>query len=264
MPRPVIAFLTDFGATDVYVGVMKGVVLGICPDAALVDVTHDLAAQDIHHGAHALAAAYPHFPSGTVFVVVVDPGVGSARRGVAAEFGGYRFVAPDNGVLTPAFDELGAGRVVALENPRYRRAVVSRTFEGRDRFAPAAAWLAKGVPLEALGPAVMDPQRITLSRPEIRDTSIEAHVIHVDRFGNLITDLSATVLQRFVGSDRVRIEVGGTSIDRISGTYSDVAAGDICAVIGSTDAMEIACRDGSAASRLGVGRGAIVSIRRSV
>ena len=264
MPRPVVALLTDFGTTDVYVGVMKGVVLGICPEAALVDVTHALAAQDIHHGAQALAAAYPHFPLGTVFVVVVDPGVGSARRGVAAEFGGYRFVAPDNGVLTPVFDELGAGRVVALENQRYRRAVVSPTFEGRDRFAPAAAWLAKGVPLEALGPAITDPQRIALSRPDIRDVGIDAHVIHVDRFGNLITDLSATLLQRFAGSDRVRIEVGDATIDRIAGTYSDVAAGDVCALIGSTDALEIACRDGSAASRLGMGRGAIVSIRRVV
>jgi len=262
--RPVIALLTDFGTGDHYAGTMKGVILGICPDATLVDITHDIPPHDVTAGALELAASYKYFPAGTIFVAVVDPGVGSARRGLAADTGDYRFVAPDNGVLTLVLRESPAKKIVELTERRYARPTVSRTFEGRDRFAPAAAWLAKGVPLEALGPAVMDPQRITLSRPEIRDTSIEAHVIHVDRFGNLITDLSATVLQRFVGSDRVRIEVGGTSIDRISGTYSDVAAGDICAVIGSTDAMEIACRDGSAASRLGVGRGAIVSIRRSV
>lgn len=264
MPRPVVAFLTDFGTADVYVGVMKGVVLGICPDATLVDVTHDLAAQDVHHGAHALAAAYPHFPPGTIFVVVVDPGVGSERRGIAAELGGYRFVAPDNGVLTPAFEDLGSGRVVAIENPQYRRAVLSRTFEGRDRFAPAAAWLAMGVPLEALGPSIPDPRRIALSHPEIGDAAIDAHVIHVDRFGNLITDLSVSVLQRMAGSDGVRIEVAGVTIDRVSGTYSDVGAGEVCALFGSTGALEIACRDGSAAARLGVGRGAIVSIRRAV
>jgi S-adenosylmethionine hydrolase len=261
MPRPIVAFLTDFGTTDVYVGVMKGVVLGICPEATLVDVTHDLAPQDIHHGAYALSAAYPHFPSGTIFVVVVDPGVGSARRGIAVESGGYTFVAPDNGVLTPAFDALGVGRIVALENPRYRRAVSSRTFEGRDRFAPAAAWLATGVPLDALGSAIADPHRITLSRPEIREASIDAHVVHVDRFGNLVTDLGASVLQRFIASHAVTIHAGASVIDRISTTYSDVPAGALCALIGSTDLLEISCRDGSAASRLGIGRGAIVSIR---
>jgi len=263
MARPVVAFLTDFGTADVYVGVMKGVVLGICPDAVLVDVTHDLAAQDVHHGAHTLAAAYPYFPAGTTFVVIVDPGVGSARRGIAAELGAYRFVAPDNGVLTPAFEDLGPGRVVALENPRYRRAVLSRTFEGRDRFAPAAAWLAMGVPLDTLGPAITHPERIILSRPYIGDAAIEAHVIHVDHFGNLITDLGGSVLQRFAGSGGVRIDVADATIDRIAGTYADVAAGALCALIGSTDRLEISCREGSAASRLGVGRGATVSIRRA-
>ena len=262
MARPVVAFLTDFGAADVYAGVMKGVVLGICPDAALVDVTHDLVPHDVHHGAHALAAAYAHFPPGTIFVVVVDPGVGSARRGIAAELGAYRFVAPDNGVLTPAFEDLGPGRVVALENPRYRGAVLSRTFQGRDRFAPAAAWLAMGVALDSLGPAITDAQRINLSRPRVGDGGIEAHVIHVDHFGNLITDLGRSALQRFAGSGGVRIRVAEATIDRIAGTYADVAAGALCALIGSTDALEISCREGSAASRLGVGRGATVSISR--
>ena len=212
---------------------------------------------------YALAAAYSHFPPDTIFVVVVDPGVGSARRGIAAELGAYRFVAPDNGVLTPVFEDLGPGRVVAIENPRYRGAVLSRTFEGRDRFAPAAAWLAMGVPLDVLGPAITDPQRIILSRPWIGDAAIDAHVIHVDHFGNLVTDLGRSALQRFAGSGGVRIHVADETIDRIAGTYGDVAAGALCALIGSTDALEISCREGSAASRLGVGRGATVSIRRA-
>src|SRR5262249_25133317 len=143
MGRPVIALLTDFGSRDHYAGTMKGVVLGICPDVTIVDITHDLAPHDVLAGALELAASYRYFPSGTIFLVVVDPGVGSTRRGIAAEAGEYRFVAPDNGVLTVALDETPPKRVVELTERRYARATVSRTFEGRDRFAPAAAWLAK-------------------------------------------------------------------------------------------------------------------------
>src|SRR5262245_53080208 len=130
---------------------MKGVILGICPEATLVDVTHEIAAHDVLEGALQLAASYRYFPAGTVFLVVVDPGVGSARRGIAAEAGDYRFVAPDNGVLTVALRETPPRRVVELSERRYARPTVTRTFEGRDRFAPAAAWIAKGTQLQALG-----------------------------------------------------------------------------------------------------------------
>src|ERR687884_688330 len=151
MARPVIALLTDFGTRDHYAGTMKGVALGICPDATLVDITHDIPAHDVAAGALELAAAYKYFPAGTIFVAVVDPGVGSSRRGVAADTGDYRFVAPDNGVLTLVLRESPARKVVELTERRYARPTVSRTFEGRDRFAPAAAWLGKGVDLGALG-----------------------------------------------------------------------------------------------------------------
>src|SRR6185503_9281129 len=151
MARPVIALLTDFGTRDHYAGTMKGVVLGICQDATLVDISHDLPRHDVLGAALELAAAHRYFPSGTIFLVVVDPGVGSARRGIAAEAGDYRFVAPDNGVLTLALDEHPPKKVVELSERRYARATVSRTFEGRDRFAPAAGWLAKGIDLSALG-----------------------------------------------------------------------------------------------------------------
>ena len=151
--RPVIALLSDFGARDHYAGTMKGVILGICPEATLVDITHDVAAHDVLEGALQLAASYRYFPAGTVFLAVVDPGVGSARRGIAAEAGDYRFVAPDNGVLTEVLRETPPRRVVELSERRYARPTVTRTFEGRDRFAPAAAWLAKGTQLAALGRA---------------------------------------------------------------------------------------------------------------
>src|SRR5713101_1771281 len=153
MFRPVIALLTDFGTRDHYAGTMKGVALGICPDATLVDITHDVPAHDVLAGALELAAAYKYFPAGTIFLVVVDPGVGSTRRGIAAEAGDHTFVAPDNGVLTAVLDDHPAARIVELTERKYARPTISRTFEGRDRFAPAAAWLAKGTGLTALGRA---------------------------------------------------------------------------------------------------------------
>src|SRR5437667_10097025 len=141
MSRPVIALLTDFGSRDHYAGTMKGVALGICPDATLVDITHGVAPHDVLGGALELAASYKYFPAGTIFLVVVDPGVGSARRGIAADTGDYKFVAPDNGVLTVVFEDTAPRKAVELTERRYARPTVSRTFEGRDRFAPAAAWL---------------------------------------------------------------------------------------------------------------------------
>ncbi len=143
--RPLIALLTDFGSADHYAGTMKGVMAGICPDATLIDITHDIPPHDVTAGALELAAAYRFFPVGTIFLAVVDPGVGSARRGLAVDTGDYRFVAPDNGVLTVVSRETPPKKVVELTERRYARPTVSRTFEGRDRFAPAAAWLAKGI-----------------------------------------------------------------------------------------------------------------------
>ena len=153
MAKPLIAFVSDFGTRDHYAGVMKGVVLTINPEVTVVDVSHDLPAHDIPFAAHELAATYRYYPPGTIFLVVVDPGVGSSRRGLAAEAGDWKFVAPDNGVLTAVLQETPAKKVVELTERRYARPTVSRTFEGRDRFAPAAAWLSKGVQLTGAGTA---------------------------------------------------------------------------------------------------------------
>ena len=165
MARPVVALLSDFGTRDHYVGAMKGVILGICPDATLVDISHDIPAHDVLTAGLELAATYRYFPAGSVFLVVIDPGVGSERRGVAADTGDYRFVAPDNGVLTAVLNEAPPRRVVELTERRYARPTVSRTFEGRDRFAPAAAWVAKGVQLSALGRPVTDYRTLDLPVP---------------------------------------------------------------------------------------------------
>src|ERR687891_2891806 len=165
MARPVIALLTDFGTRDHYAGTMKAVILGICPDVTLIDITHDIPPHDMMTATLELAASYKYFPAATIFLVVVDPGVGSARRGIAVDTGEYRFVAPDNGVLTAVLRETPPRRMGELTERRYARPTVSRTFEGRDRFAPAAAWLAKGTQLSALGRPVAGVQTLDIPVP---------------------------------------------------------------------------------------------------
>lgn len=264
MPRPVIALLTDFGTRDHYAGALKGVALRICPDVTLVDISHDIPAHDVLAGALELAAVYRYFPAGTIFLVVVDPGVGSTRRGVAAEAGDFKFVAPDNGVLTAVLDEHPRRRVVELSERRYARPTVSRTFEGRDRFAPAAAWLAKGIELTALGRPAGDLQRLAIPQPQVQEGRIDGEVLRVDRFGNLITNIDRKTFDRIAGVPGVPIEVhvGGRQVSKVVSTYADVAPGEVCALFGSTDHLEIAASGASAATELALARGAAVHVAR--
>lgn len=262
MARPIIAFLTDFGSRDHYAGVLKGVVLGICADVTLVDISHDLPAHDVPFAALELSAAYRFFPSGTIFVAVVDPGVGSARRGLAAEVGEWKFVAPDNGVLTAVFQETPPKRVVELTERRYARPTVSRTFEGRDRFAPAAAWMAKGVQLPAFGRAVTDYQMLELARPVFAGGVVQGRVVRIDRFGNVVTNVDRRLYERVAeGRGGLHLTVGGQSIPRLVTTYSDLAPGEIGALFGSTDHLECAAQAASAAERLRVAVGDPVELR---
>src|SRR3954465_2272299 len=180
MARPVIALLTDFGTRDHSAGTMKAGVLGICPEATLVDISHDIPPHDVPTAALELAASYRFFPAATIFLVVVDPGVGSTRRGLAVDTGDYRFIAPDNGVLTAVLKDSPPKRVVELTERRYARPTVSKTFEGRDRFAPAAGWLAKGVDLSALGRAAGDYQRLPIPEPEVTAQEIAGEVMLID------------------------------------------------------------------------------------
>jgi len=262
MARPVIGLLSDFGTRDHYAGTMKGVVLSICPDAALVDITHEVPAHDILGGALELAAAYRYFPAGTVFLVVVDPGVGSGRRGLAADVGDYRFVAPDNGVLTLVFRETPPRQVVELTARRYARPTVSRTFEGRDRFAPASAWLARGVQLQALGRAVTDYHVLHIPAAELSDDRIVGQVLRVDRFGNLVTNIDRRMLERLAQTGAIDIRVGPHAVGRLVATYSEIGDGEVCALFGSTDHLEIAANAASAAERLALDRGAAVVVSR--
>ena len=264
MARPVVALLSDFGTRDHYAGTMKAVVLSICPDATLVDIGHEIPPHDVLAGALELAACFRYFPSGTVFLAVVDPGVGSARRGIAAETSEFRFVAPDNGVLTAVFRETPPRRVVELTERKYARATVSRTFEGRDRFAPAAGWLAKGIGLTSLGRNVTDFQLIDIPQPRVTDREIDGVVWRVDRFGNLITNVDRKTFDRFAQQGRLAVSIDRREVPRIVATYADAAAGEVCALFGSTDHLEIAINAGNAAETLKAARGAAVTIRRIV
>ncbi|HKV51280.1 MAG TPA: SAM-dependent chlorinase/fluorinase [Gemmatimonadaceae bacterium] len=245
---PVITLLTDFGTADGYVGEMKGVIYAMLPQAKVVDIAHDVAAQDVDGARLAIARYWRRFPLGTIHVVVVDPGVGTARAALAVESDGQFLVGPDNGVLSPALLRSEV-RVVELAIP----VQASATFHGRDVFAPAAARLAGGTPLEALGTTFDAPVlRRTPEAKRLADGSVSGEVITVDRFGNLITNLVAPRGGSVVLGDRV------VPIVR---SYADVAAGDVVAVVGSSGLLEIAVRDGSAGDALRIARGAAVVLR---
>ena len=246
--RPIVTLLTDFGTADGYVAEMKGVLLTHAPDATLVDVSHEIPAHDVEGARLAVARYWRRFPRGTVHAVIVDPGVGSARAALAIESDGRFLVGPDNGVLSPALLAANA-RVVALPLPPR----AAPTFHGRDVFAPAAAQLATGTPLDALGEPMEDP--VVRRTPEARrlsDGGIEGSVIAIDRFGNAITNLVT------LGGGAIEIEGRALPLQRV---YADVAPGAPLALVGSNGLVEIAVRDGNAAARLGLVRGARVVLR---
>ncbi|HEU4631725.1 MAG TPA: SAM-dependent chlorinase/fluorinase [Gemmatimonadaceae bacterium] len=244
---PLVTLLTDFGTADGYVAEMKGVLLTLAPQVRLVDASHELPPQDVEYARLALARYWRRFPVGTIHVVVVDPGVGSARRAIAVASDGRLLVGPDNGVLSPALLLPGA-RAVTLPTP----AGASATFHGRDLFAPAAARLAAGATLEALGDPCDDPiVRRTPEAHRLDDGAVLGEVIAVDRFGNLITNLLTT--------RGGTVEIAGERL-AVRRTYADVAPGALLALVGSSGLLEVALREGSAARRLGVGRGAAVRL----
>lgn len=262
MARPLIAFLSDFGTRDHYVGVIKGVILTICPDATLVDLSHDVPAHDIAFGARELEATYRYFPAGTIFLAVVDPGVGTSRLGIAAEAGEYRFVAPDNGVLTGVFRDTPPKKVVELSERRYARPTVSRTFEGRDRFAPAAAWLAKGIDLSGLGRSLAAWQMLSVPEAAVTEDRLLGEVLRVDRFGNLVTNVDRRLFERFAAGGGIEIVAGTHVVSTLVAAYAESQPGAVCALFGSSDHLEVAVNGGSAAERLQLGRGGRVTIAR--
>lgn len=263
MSAPLIAWLSDFGTADHYVGVMKGVALTIAPDVVCVDITHGIPPQDVLGGALELAAAHRFFPPDTIFVAVVDPGVGTRRRAVAIRVGSRIFVGPDNGIFTMVLDDGEPVEAVELTNPRFALPSVSRTFEGRDRFAPAAAWLARGVPLGELGPVVTDLHRLPVPQPREEPGRLDGEILRVDRFGNAVSNLDAAQVDRWRAGDAVEIIVGPERFEGIAATYADVPAGSLCAVVSSSGYLEVAMNGGHAAGHLGIGRGTPIVVVRA-
>lgn len=262
--QPIITLLSDFGTADAYVGAMKGAVLSVNPETLVVDITHDVPPQDVVSGAWLLAVAYRYFPPGSVHVAVVDPGVGGERRAIAARAGGWYFVAPDNGVLSWVFANTEREEVVELRNSQYFLPEISHTFHGRDIFAPVAAHIAAGVPLSSLGPAVADPVMLPLPELHIEPDVIRAQIAHVDRFGNLITNLDVETLQRWQGETETGIEISAAArrLHGVRDTYGSAERGDLLALIESSGYLEIAVREGSAGQVLGLRRGDAVEVRR--
>lgn len=242
---------TDFGLVDPFVGIMKGVIAARAPDVRIIDVTHGIPPQDVLGGALVLRHAVPYFPAGTVHVAVVDPGVGSARRALCVETATATLVGPDNGLLSLAAPPASVRRVVELTEERFFLTPRSATFHGRDVFAPVAAALATGTDPDAFGPRRPTIERLTLPEPVRRGRALHGQVIYVDRFGNLVTNLSGHAFPR----DAVSISIGQVRIRGLSSSYAAVTRDTPVAVVNSWDLLEIAVRDGSARERLGVGVG---------
>ena len=262
MPAP-IALTTDFGTRDAYAAQLKGVLLAHCPGAAVLDLTHDIAPHDAIEGALFLDGAVPAFPPGTVHLAVVDPGVGGARRAIACAIGGQFAVCPDNGLLTLLARRLPLEEAREIANPALRREPVSTTFEGRDVFAPAAAHLACGGALGDLGPPAEDLATLALPEPAREADGVRGEVLHVDRFGNAITNVEASMLPASIlpkgAAGGVRVSVGGRGLP-LRRTYADAAPGEALALVGSGGRLEIAVREASAADRLGLRRGSPVLV----
>lgn len=259
---PLITLTTDFGTQDWFVGTMKGVIAGLAPEARIIDLTHEIPPGDIRAGAFALAAACGYFPKGTVHLVVVDPGVGSARRALAIQTRDYMFVGPDNGVLSWALRTKRVLAAHAITNSRLLLRPVSNTFHGRDVFSPVAARLSAGLAIGELGPRLRSFARLTWPRPKVTNRAIRGEVIYVDRFGNAITNIDHANL-RAPRRRRLRVVAGGQDVGLILRYYGAAPPGQALAVVGSSGLLEVAVNGGSAAETLGLRVGEAVEVRTS-
>lgn len=251
-----ITLTTDFGLKDPYVGIMKGVILSIDPTALIVDINHGISPHNIMEGAFSILQSYRYFPYGTIHVAVVDPGVGGKRRGIVVETDRYLFVGPDNGIFTWILEKESVRGVIHLTNKEYFLEEVSRTFHGRDIFAPVAAHLSRGLDPGRLGEPVDDPFRIPLPKPSREGKRIFGEVIYIDGFGNCITNIE----EGMIGDKRVLIRVKDLVIEGLSKTYEDGRGGVPLALIGSTSFLEIGVYGGSASALLGIGPGERVEV----
>ncbi len=261
-PR-IVTLLSDFGLRDQYVGSMKGVMLGLNPNLSFIDISHLVPPQDVSTGAFILGQAYPCFPAGTIHVAVVDPGVGTDRRAIVVYAGAQYFVGPDNGIFTWVYNREESFTVYEITADHYYRKPVSSTFHGRDVFAPVAAWISRDTPLQQVGPVCEDPVRIKL--PElvrVRDALIQATVLSVDAFGNLVTNLKPEDLPAYSapGAKSCKMLVAQKEITAFRNTFGEGAAGEIFVLPGSSGYLEIVMRNGSAAAALNAASGTLIGV----
>jgi S-adenosyl-L-methionine hydrolase (adenosine-forming) len=264
-----IAILTDFGTKDIYVGTMKGVIHSIAPQVAVIDITHHIEAQNVRQAAFSLAGSYRYFATGTTFLVVVDPGVGSTRKPIAVKAGDYVFVAPDNGVLTYVLADFPSFEAYELTKQDLWLPETSATFHGRDVFAPVAAHIAAGVPLDRVGEMLEELHSLPMPELSVSGKRVRGEIMHIDRFGNILTSIGQmrwlapdklTLDPNFgdnrtpvpVRTDDVKIKIHTTEIDGISHAYADTPRGTLIALVGSSGYLEIAVNQGNAATMLDV------------
>lgn len=260
IPSGIITLTTDFGSRDAYVAAMKGVMLGILPQARLVDVTHDVAAQDIMHAAFVLRTAIQWFPAGTVHLVVVDPGVGTDRRAVLALKDGQYFVGPDNGLFSLVFDSAPDELYVLDRVEAWLTPAPSATFHGRDLFAPVAARLAGGAPPGTLGSPAEGLTRLHWALPIVDDQGVRGWVVHVDAFGNCVTNIPRDLFEQARRGRRFKCYVGTTILDILSRSYAVVSAGEPVLLVNSSDLLEVAVFRGDASELLDIRTGTAVNM----
>ncbi len=261
MTRPIITLTTDYGTSDHFVGAMKGVILNINPDAEIVDITHRVMPYDILDGALAIGQAYRYFPRRSIHVVVVDPGVGTQRRPILVSGDQHYFVAPDNGVLSMVFERESSLAVRHITATHYFLHPVSNTFHGRDVFASAAAWLSKNSLLDSFGEEIHDFVRFSLPKAKVEGTIVKGVVLRVDTFGNLITNLTSEDVHSIVQPGAAfKLRIGNSEVSKFVQTFAQGAAGEPCALLGSSGYLEITVNHGNAARTLSAQRGAEISV----
>jgi len=261
LARPIITLTTDYGTSDHLVGVMKGVILSINPEAHIVDITHSVIAHDILDAALTVGQFYTYFPPKTIHLVVVDPGVGTERRPILVAGDQHYFVAPDNGVLSAVYDQSESLYVWNITSEHYFRQPVSNTFHGRDIFAPVAAWLSKSWQTASFGEPIEDFVRFSIPKPKVNGNSIKGVVLRQDHFGNLITNLKGEETPALVAPDaKFKIRAGNAEITKLLPTFASAAPGEPFVIIGSSGYLELCVNKGNAARTLGIARGAEVSV----
>ena len=280
--RPLITLTTDFGLDDSFVGIMKGVILNIEPEAHIIDITHNIDPQNIFQASQVLKATYPWYPRKSIHIVVVDPGVGGpalnklpkepnlsliaegrgplGKKPIVVQSQFQTFIGPDNGVLTSALDP--KSKAYELNNPKYFLKHISNTFHGRDLFAPVAAWIATGIAASKMGPRILKPTRLELPEAKQKNKSIKGEIIYIDRFGNATTNISAELISKtFASSDTIEIKIGKNKIDGLVTGYYQINSGQIGAILNSWNQVEVFCRENSAEKKLKLKTGQTVTLK---